>query len=95
MRVNIWAFGTSPETHQRLCKKSLHYCEDLIQRRLLFPIDSTDLRKGCTAARGLRLDAEQSADVSLSRSAGGGFDAAWAIRMSGYAGPNVWQLNTR
>lgn len=94
MRIPVWAFGTSPDSHPRLCRKKLSYCEDLIQRKLMFPIDSTDIRKGCVAARGVRLD-EEAHEQSLTRAAGWGFDAAWGIRQSGFAGPLVWQLRTQ
>lgn len=93
MRIDIWAFGTTPETHPRLCRKKLAYCEEMILRKMLSPIDPLDLRKGCIAARGLRLD-EREAEESMKRAAGWGFDSAWGIMESGYAGPGVWQLRT-
>jgi hypothetical protein len=93
MRIPIWAFGTAPGTHQRLCRKKLSYCEDLVSRKLLHPVDSTDIRKGCIAAiRGLNFDSNDSHEASLTRAAGWGFDSAWAIMESGHGGPLVWQL---
>ena len=95
MRISIWAFGTHPETHSRLCRKKLSYCEELVLRKFLRPVDLTDIRKGCIATiRGLNFDSNDAHEASLTRAAGWGFDAAWGIRQSGYAGPLVYQLRT-
>jgi len=91
MRIDIWAFGTSPTTHARLCRKKVSYVENGILKGELFPIDRDDLRKGCIVAKGVRLNPE---DNHEKRAAGWGFDAAWGIRQSGYAGPLCWQLRT-
>jgi hypothetical protein len=91
MRINIWAFGTTPETHQRLCRKKLSFVEKAILGGEMYPIDSSDLRKGVIVAKGVRLNPE---DDHEKRAAGWGFDSAWGMRESGYAGPLVWQLRT-
>ena len=94
MRIKIWAHDAQPETHLPLCRKKLNYVEDLLIKRQLRMVDPRDIRKGCIAMRHMSFRDDDHA-ASLTRAAGGGFDSAWGIRQSGYAGPLCWQLMTR
>jgi len=73
-----------------LIRKKLGYVEDLISHGWADWLDTTQKHLGCRL-RGHFLDRHEE---SLSKAAGSGFDTAWSIRMSGYAGPLVWQLKT-
>lgn len=42
----------------------------------------------------LAMRQDESLDRSMARSAGSGFDSAWAINQSGPFGPMVWQMNS-
>jgi len=77
-----------------MIRKSLSYCEDMILRKRLRLVDAADIRKGCIAPKGFDARVGDSAEESLNRRAGWGFDSAWSIHESGYAGPLCWQLNT-
>lgn len=94
MRISVWSFDANPDVDPPLCRKSVSYCEDLMMCGQLRPLDPDDIRKGCIGLARLNLRADANHEASLSRAAGGGFDAAWGIQQSGWAGPLVWQLRT-
>jgi hypothetical protein len=97
MRISIFPRGGTPATHAVLCRKKLAYCEDMVLRGLLAPLDSSDIRKGCVVVGNvdLRERGPDAYDYQLMRASGWGFSNAWGIRPSGPTGIGVWQLQTR
>lgn len=74
-----------------LCRKKFNYIQSLIIMGRARWVDPDDKRKGCIAIGRIQLRPEED---STNRVAGSGFDTAWGIRQSGFAGPLVWQLKT-
>lgn len=92
MRLPVFAHNSNPAVDRFLVKKSVSYVADLVSSRAADWIDNSDHSRGCIL-RGRFLVRDRH-DEHMSRAAGSGFDSAWSIRMSGIAGPLVWQLKT-
>jgi hypothetical protein len=90
MRGPVYSRGSNPSIDPPIFRKSLSYLETQVRCGAARPVDSSDLRKGIIALS--RLPYSDRIEDSLSMKAGG-FDTAWSIRQSGFAGPLVWQLN--
>lgn len=88
MRIAVFSHNSNPAIDRFLVKKSVSYVQELISTRAAIWLNDSDPSKGCILL-GRFLDKHQD---SLQKAAGSGFDTAWSIRQSGYAGPLVWQL---
>jgi hypothetical protein len=95
MRIDIFPRGGSPETHERICRQSLRYCEDMVVMGMLALVDPNDIRKGCVVVGPVKLREDEILDRNMLRASGWGFSSAWSMRPSGPTGICVWQLNTR
>lgn len=91
MRLPVFSRDSNPAIDPFLCKKSAFYVESLIASGMALWVDSSDKSKGCIGIGMLRLRHEVD---PMTLTAGSGYDTAWGIRPSGYAGPGVWQLKT-
>ena len=90
MRIAVFAHNSNPAIDRFLVKKSLTYALELVSKRAADWLDSYNPARGCKL-RGRFLERHE---ASLNKAAGSGFDTAWSIRQSGYAGPLVWQLKS-
>lgn len=93
MRFPIFSHRANPIIDKPILRKKLAYIEELISDRRAFWIDPAQRQLGVMLRARLLLtrDAYETAVESGPRS---GFDTAWGIRQSGFAGPLVWQLKS-
>ena len=89
MRFYVYSHRSNPSIDPPICKKKLAYIQGLISERLADWINPQNQALG-VLLRGRFLPERD----TLQMVAGSGFDSAWGIMQSGYAGPNVWQLKT-
>lgn len=87
----VFSFRENPAIDKPLIRKSRTFVESLVTDKLAHWIDPQQPRLGIQMRSYLRDDRF---DASLNRAAGSGFDTAWSIRQSGYAGPLCWQLKS-
>ena len=82
-----------PAIEQPICRKSKAYVTEAVESGRADWIDSSKKHLGIMLRARMLFarDAYQAAVNSGERS---GFDTAWSIRQSGYAGPLCWQLKT-
>lgn len=91
MRVPVFSQNSNPLIDPRLCNKSESYCTGLVLCGRAKWLDMDNKRKGCIAIGRIQLRPEEDYTSMVE---GSGFDTAWGIRQSGFAGPLVWQLKT-
>jgi hypothetical protein len=89
MRYPIFAARSNPSIDRFIQKKKIAYIQALVAERWADWIDPRNQAKG-VILRGRFLPERDHEQVI----AGSGFDSAWSIRQSGYAGPLCWQLNS-
>lgn len=90
MRYPIYPVGADSSTPWIL-KKKINYISHLIETRAARWIDESNPALGVVL---LGRYVIRRPEDSLNRVAGSGFDTAWHIQQSGYAGPLVWELNS-
>jgi hypothetical protein len=88
MSFSIFASDANPAIDRRIGKISNARAAEQISQKLAIQIGPRQLQ--------LLPTRPTSTDQSntLTMLAGGSFDSAWSIRMSGFAGPLVWQLHS-
>jgi hypothetical protein len=92
MRFPVFCKGSNPSVDPPIIRKKLTYLESLVADGLADWIDQDEPQKGVisrTARAGALTAMER-----VRKEMGWGFDTAWRIRESGYAGPLVWQFET-
>jgi hypothetical protein len=89
MRFPVFGHRSNPSVDPPICRKKTAYVQSLISERLADWIDPENQALG-VLLRGRFLPERDHEQVI----AGSGFDSAWSIKQSGYAGPNVWQLKS-
>jgi len=89
LRAPIFAKYSNPAIDLPIIKKSIAHCEREVSALLADWVNPADHKAGIICRSMFRRDPHE---ASLNRIAGSGFDTAWHIQQSGYAGPNVWQL---
>lgn len=93
MRYPIFSSRSNPAIDRPILRKKLAYCEELAADRRGYWIDPNQKHLGIM----LRAKLLQTRDMyqsAVETPAGSGFDSAWSLRISGYAGPLVWQLKS-
>src|SRR5690348_4359903 len=93
MRFPIFSHRSNPAIDKPILRKKLAYIEELIVNRQGVWIDPAQKHLGIMLRAQLLLTRDHYTST-LERAAGSGFDTAWSIRQSGYAGPLCWQLKT-
>jgi hypothetical protein len=82
MRVRIFGETSDPSTDSPIVHKSVSYAENLVRSGLAERLD----------VRTIRMLSPKVMRDPLTLAAGSGFDTAWHMIQSGYAGPLTWQL---
>ena len=91
MAIPIFSHQANPAVDRPLLRKKRAYVEELVESGRAHYLDADNKFLGVV----LRARVLDSAKDSIERPAGSGFDSAWHIMQSGWAGPLVWQLRTQ
>lgn len=90
MKIRLFSKTSNPLKDIPFLHKSKTYVDSLISTGEAIMLNDSEAQ--LTGWLAMRQD--ESLDRSMARSAGSGFDSAWAINQSGPFGPMVWQMNS-